>query len=93
MGYGDGYFRSMSNKSQVIIHGKKYPQVGRICMDQIMVNIEGDSAFNGDEVILIGEAENGERITVEELAEWTNTIPYEILTNINTRVPRTYLTE
>jgi alanine racemase len=41
---------------------------------------------------LIGEAENGERVTVEELAEWADTIPYEILTNINTRVPRVYLT-
>jgi alanine racemase len=93
VGYGDGYFRSMSNKAQVVIHGKRYPQVGRVCMDQIMVNIEGDSAFNGDEVILIGEAENGEQVTVEELAEWANTIPYEILTNINTRVPRIYFTE
>jgi len=91
VGYGDGYFRNMSNKARVIIHGKKYPQVGRVCMDQIMVNIEGDSAFNGDEVILIGEAENGERVTVEELAEWADTIPYEILTNINTRVPRIYI--
>ena len=93
VGYGDGYFRGMSNKAQVVIHGKKYPQVGRICMDQIMVNIEGDSAFNGDEVILIGETENGESVTVEELAEWADTIPYEILTNINTRVPRIYITE
>jgi alanine racemase len=93
VGYGDGYFRGMSNKAQVVIHGKKYPQVGRVCMDQIMVNIEGDSAFNGDEVILIGEAKNGERVTVEELAEWADTIPYEILTNINTRVPRIYFTE
>lgn len=93
VGYGDGYFRNMSNKAQVIIHGKKYPQVGRICMDQIMVNIETDSAFNGDEVILIGQAHNGERVTVEDLANWTGTIPYEILTNINTRVPRIYLTE
>jgi alanine racemase len=93
VGYGDGYFRSMSNKAQVVIHGKRYPQVGRVCMDQIMVNIEKYSAFNGDEVILIGEAENGERVTVEELAEWAGTIPYEILTNINTRVPRIYTTE
>ena len=93
VGYGDGYFRSMSNKAQVVIHGKKYPQVGRICMDQVMVNIEQDSAFNGDEVILIGEAQNGERVTVEELAEWAGTIPYEILTNINTRVPRVYITD
>jgi alanine racemase len=93
VGYGDGYFRSMSNKAQVVIHGVKYPQVGRVCMDQIMVNIEQDSAFNGDEVILIGAAQNGERVTVEELAGWADTIPYEILTNINTRVPRIYFTD
>ena len=93
VGYGDGYFRGMSNKAQVVIHGKRYPQVGRICMDQIMVNIEGDSAFNGDEVILIGQAENGISVTVEELAEWAGTIPYEVLTNINTRVPRLYITD
>ena len=93
VGYGDGYFRNMSNKAQVVIHGKRYPQVGRVCMDQIMVNIKQDSAFNGDEVILIGESENSERVTVEELAEWADTIPYEILTNINTRVPRIYITE
>ena len=90
VGYGDGYFRSMSNKAEVLIHGKKYPQVGRICMDQIMINIEADSAFNGDEVTLIGSSESGERISVEDLAEWAGTIPYEILTNINTRVPRIY---
>jgi alanine racemase len=88
VGYGDGYFRSMSGKAQVVIHGKVYPVVGRICMDQVMVNIEADSAFNGDEVTLIGEG-----VTVEELAEWAGTIPYEILTNINTRVPRVYIEE
>lgn len=92
VGYGDGYFRSMSNRAQVILRGRKYPQVGRICMDQMMVNIESDSAYNGDEVILLGEAD-GERITAEDLAEWAGTIPYEILTNINTRVPRVYLTK
>ncbi|HTY62002.1 MAG TPA: alanine racemase [Acidobacteriota bacterium] len=92
VGYGDGFFRSMSNRAKVIIRGKKYPQVGSICMDQLMVNIEWDSAYNGDEVILLGEA-GGERITVEDLAEWAGTIPYEILTNINTRVPRVYVIE
>jgi alanine racemase len=90
VGYGDGYFRSMSNRAQVILRDKKYPQVGTICMDQMMVNIEWNSAFNGDEVILLGEA-GSERITVEDLAAWAGTIPYEILTNINTRVPRVYL--
>jgi alanine racemase len=90
VGYGDGYFRSMSNKAKVIIRGKKYPQVGSICMDQLMVNIEWDSAYNGDEVILLGQTA-GERISVEDLAEWAGTVPYEILTNINTRVPRLYV--
>jgi len=92
VGYGDGYFRSLSNKAQVIIRGRKYPQVGRVCMDQIMINIESDSAFNGDEVILLGEA-GGETITAQDMADWAGTIPYEILTNINTRVPRVYVTE
>jgi len=90
VGYGDGYFRSMSGRAEVIIRGKRYPVVGRVCMDQLMVNIEWETAYNGDEVILIGQAENGATITVEELAEWAGTIPWEILTNVNTRVPRIY---
>jgi len=92
VGYGDGYFRSMSNQAQVLIRGKRYPQVGRICMDQMMVNIEADSAFNGDEVTLMGESDSL-AISAQELADWAGTIPYEILTNINTRVPRVYITE
>ena len=90
VGYGDGYFRDMSGKAQVIIRGRKYPVVGLISMDQIVVNIEWDSAYNDDEVILIGEKDSL-AITVQDLAEWAGTIPYEILTNINTRVPRVYL--
>jgi alanine racemase len=91
VGYGDGYFRSMSGKAEVIIRGKRYPVVGRICMDQLMVNIGWETAYNNDEVILMGE--DGATKTVipcEDLAEWAGTIPYEILTNINTRVPRLY---
>ncbi len=90
VGYGDGYFRSMSNNAHVLIRGKYYPVVGTISMDQIVVNIESDSSFNGDEVILFG-SDRKNKITVEELADWAGTIPYEILTNINTRVPRVYL--
>ncbi len=89
VGYGDGYFRSMSNKAYVLLRGKKYPVVGRISMDQIVINIEWDSGYNDDEVILIGES-GQEAITCEDLAGWAGTIPYEILTNINTRVPRVY---
>lgn len=89
VGYGDGYLRSMSHKAEVLIRGKRYPVVGTISMDQIVINIENESAYNGDEVILIG-SDGSNSITVEELAEWAGTIPYEILTNINTRVPRVY---
>lgn len=90
VGYGDGYFRSLSNKAQVIIKRKKYPVIGTVSMDQVVVNIENDSAYNSDEVILLG-SDGKNSITCEDLAEWAGTIPYEILTNINTRVPRIYL--
>ena len=90
VGYGDGYFRSMSQKAIVLLNGKLYPVVGNISMDQIVVNIENDSAYNSDEVILLG-SDGKNSITAEDLAEWAGTIPYEILTNINTRVPRIYL--
>jgi alanine racemase len=89
VGYGDGYFRSMSNRAQVMLRGQRVSQVGTICMDQMMVNIEDGTAYNGDEVVLIGE-QAGARLTVEELATWAGTIPYEILTAINDRVPRLY---
>jgi alanine racemase len=91
VGYGDGYFRSLSGKAQVIIRGEKHPVIGAVCMDQIMVNLGWGSAYNGDEVILLGETD-GQDITCDDLAEWAGTISYEILTNINTRVPRVYKT-
>jgi len=90
VGYGDGYFRALSNVAHVIIRGQKYPVVGRVCMDQVMVNIDRDSAYNGDEVVLLG-ADGDQAITCEDLARWAGTIPYEVLTNINTRVPRLYV--
>jgi alanine racemase len=89
VGYGDGYFRSMSNKAKVLLRGKALDQIGAICMDQMMVNVEDGTAYNGDEVILIGE-QQGERLTVEDLARWAGTIPYEILTAVASRVPRLY---
>jgi len=89
VGYGDGYLRSMSHKAEVLIRGKRYPVIGTISMDQIVVNIEQGSAYNGDGVILLGN-DGKNSITCEELADWAGTNPYEILTNINTRVPRVY---
>ena len=82
----------MEGRAEVIVRGARRKVVGRICMDQIMVDIGWTSAFNGDRVVLLGEAE-GQSIRIEELARWANTIPHEVLTSINTRVPRVYLDE
>jgi alanine racemase len=90
VGYGDGYFRSLSHKAKILVNGKLYPVIGTVSMDQIVANIEQDSAYSNDEVILIGEMGDGQ-ITCEQMADWAGTIAYEVLTNINTRVPRIYI--
>ena len=87
-GYADGYFRRMTNQAQVIIRQKKYPQVGRICMDQFMVDVGDDEIKVGDEVILLGKG-----IRAEDLAQWTGTNEYEVMTNISARVSRVYIGE
>ena len=89
VGYGDGYHRRMTGRAEVLIRGKRYPVVGSICMDQIMVDIGWDEVFNGEEVVLLG-AQGEDSIAVDELAEWAETISYEILTSINLRVTRRY---
>lgn len=90
VGYGDGYARGLSNRAEVLIHGVRHPVVGRVTMDATMVDIGTSSAHNGDEVVLIGKQGSG-AISAEELADIMGTISYEILTSINTRVPRVYL--
>ncbi len=91
VGYGDGYYRTLSNKADVLINGKRCPIVGTICMDQMMVDVTNCvNVHIGDDVVLIGKNQNDE-ITIEELAKISHTISYEILTNISQRVPRVYL--
>jgi alanine racemase len=80
----------MSNKGEVLIGGKRYPVVGRVCMDQIMVDVGDDRIRVGEEVVLIGR-QGYERITVEEISELTGAVPYEITIGITNRVPRLYL--
>lgn len=87
-GYADGYFRRMTNQAQVVIGGKKYPQVGRICMDQFMVNVGDDDVKVGDDVILLG----GD-VCARDLADWAGTNEYETLTSISARVPRVFTAE
>ena len=90
VGYGDGYPRSLSNKGYVLIHGKKAPICGRVCMDQMMVNVtEIDGIKEGDEVTLIGQ-DGGNKITVEELADLAGTFNYEFVCGLGKRVPRLY---
>jgi len=89
-GYGDGYLRSGSNRAQVSIGGQRCPVLGRITMDQMMVDVSTlDQAAAGDEVVLIGR-QGQQTITANDLAKWGGTVPWEVLTNITYRVPRLY---
>lgn len=92
LGYGDGYRRQLSNCGEVLINGKRRSIAGRVCMDQFMVNCENDTINIGDEVVLIGQQQD-QFITVEEISSLADTIPYEILTNLNERLPRIYFNE
>lgn len=88
VGYADGYPRLLSGKGRVIINGSYAPIVGRICMDQFMVDVTDIENVNlGDKVILMGE-ENGISITAEEIADFAQTINYEIVCGVSKRVPR-----
>ncbi len=89
VGYGDGLHRNLSNRFEVLVHGQRCPQVGRISMDQSLVDVtalRGRVAL-GDEVVLIGRQEDAE-VTADELAERLGTINYEIVTSLARRVPR-----
>lgn len=90
-GYADGYPRAQSNIGRVIIHGQYAPIIGRVCMDQFMVDVSHiDDVKVRDDVILIGRA--GDKvITVEEVAEPANSFNYELVCNISRRVPREYI--
>ena len=91
VGYGDGYPRSLSNKGYVLIHGKKAPILGRVCMDQLMVDATDieDVQF-GDRITLAGE-EDGVRVSIDELADLSGRFNYEFVCNIGKRVPREYV--
>ncbi len=93
IGYADGLHRTLSNNMEVLIRGKRAPQIGNICMDMTLIDVtEIQDVQAGDEVVLFGEQE-GQMISVEEMAEKGKTIPYEILCNVGKRVPRCYLGE
>ncbi len=89
-GYADGFNRLFSNTGRVLINGQSYPIVGRVCMDQSMINLGSQTTvLVGDEVVLIGSSGN-EEISAYEWAEKLNTITYEVTSQINHRVPRIF---
>ncbi|MCX5708861.1 MAG: alanine racemase [Candidatus Omnitrophica bacterium] len=90
IGYGDGYPRNLSNIGPVLIKGKRFKVSGRICMDQIMVDVGNLKVRIGDEAVLIG-SQGKLRITAEELADISGTISYEIVCGLGSRIPRVYI--
>ena len=90
VGYGDGYPRTLSNKGRVLIGGHFAKIIGRVCMDQFMVDVTGLGVNRGDEVILMGsDGENS--ITAEEIGDLSGRFNYELVCDINKRVPRVYI--
>lgn len=90
VGYGDGYPRQLSSRGRVLIHGKTAPIIGRVCMDQFMVDVsEIEHVKQGDVVTLVGKDGN-EFISVEELANMAYSFNYEFVCNVGKRIPRIY---
>jgi alanine racemase len=87
VGYEDGYARSLSNRADVLIRGRRYRVAGTVTMDQLLVDCGDDDVRPGDEAVLIGDQGN-ERVTAEEVGGHMGTIGYEIVTTISERVPR-----
>jgi alanine racemase len=88
IGYADGYSRAMTNKAKAIIYNKKYPVVGTVCMDMIMIDSQNLSKLEtGDDVILFGNSGDQE-ISIDEIAAKAGTIAYEVTCNISKRIPR-----
>lgn len=91
VGYGDGYPRSLSNKGYMLIHGKKAPIIGRVCMDQCMVDVtEIEDVKFGDEVVLVGR-DGDEYLSVETLSRLSDRFNYEFVCLMGKRIPREYV--
>ncbi len=91
IGYADGYSRLLSSKGEILVHGKRCKITGRVCMDQLMIDVSDvPEAKAGDIVTLIGK-EGDDRITADDLAQIYGTIGYEVVCGISKRVPRIYI--
>ena len=91
IGYADGLPRSFSNRISFLLHGRRVPQIGRICMDMCMVDVSSVPEAKVDDVVTVFGEDNGASIGVDAMAAELGTIPYELLCGINKRIPRIYL--
>jgi alanine racemase len=91
LGYADGYSRLLSNKGYIVVKGVKCPILGKVCMDQFMVDLSGvENPQIGDEAIIYGDGTDG-AMTAEDVANMRGTISYEVLTNLGKRLPKIYV--
>ncbi|THB73135.1 MAG: alanine racemase, partial [Desulfobacteraceae bacterium] len=89
-GYADGYSRLLSSKGKMLVHGKRAPICGRVCMDQTLIDVGHIQGVKpGDTATLIG-TQNGESVTADDLARLTRTINYEVVSSLTSRVGRVY---
>lgn len=90
VGYGDGYPRSLSSKGYVLIHGKRAPVLGRVCMDQLMADVSDIPGVRENDVVTLIGNDGDEKITCEELGSLSGRFNYELVCDLNQRVPRVY---
>ena len=93
IGYADGYFRSLSGRSYMLVHGRPAPVIGRVCMDQLMVDVTGIDGVRAGDIATVFGSDGGATLPAEKLAEFAGTISYEIITRIGRRVPRVFIGE
>ena len=88
IGYADGYPRALSNRAEMLLHGKRAPVVGRVCMDQLMLDVTDIPEARMGDIAVAAGCEGDESITFDDWARWAGTINYEVLCGISKRVPR-----
>ncbi|MFR9712133.1 alanine racemase [Paenibacillus sp. MB22_1] len=91
IGYADGLSRTLSNRGFALVRGHRVPIIGRVCMDQTMLDVtDVESVQAGEEVILFGGTGEAASISIDEVADWIGTINYEVVCQLGVRVPRVY---
>ena len=88
LGYADGYPRALSNRAEMLLHGRRAPVIGRVCMDQLMLDVTDIPEAKMGDIAVAAGADGAESVTFDDLARWADTVNYEIICGISKRVPR-----